>query len=437
MNCATINQSDSPIVVETKTSAAARQPPQYHCRHCDATLENVFVDLGITPLCESYLTAEQLQLPESAYPLAVYLCEKCLLVQLPTHATGEQIFTEYAYFSSYSTSYLEHARKNVATLIDRFQLNANFFVVELASNDGYLLRNFVQQKIPCLGIEPATNVAKSAEAIGVPTLNRFFGAATAEFVASQHRQADLIIANNVLAHVPDLHDFIGGIKLLLAPGGAAVVEIQHLLRLIEGNQFDTIYHEHFCYYTVTALIAIFNSHEMAVFDVEEIPTHGGSIRVFVCHADCDNQTTQIQPRVQKLLNAERAANLDRPEGYNGFAPKVAAVKNDLLAFLREAKQTGCSVAGYGAPGKGNTLLNFCGIGPDLLPYTVDRNPYKHGKFLPGSHVPIYPPDRIAQTRPDYVLILPWNLREEIASQLEYIREWGGKFVVPIPRLEVW
>jgi hypothetical protein len=405
------------------------------CRLCGAALNQVFVDLGTSPLCESYLAADQLLEPEVFYPLIAYTCEKCLLVQLPAHVGGEQIFQEYAYFSSFSTSYLDHARQNVVSLVGRFRLTVDSFVVELASNDGYLLRNFVERQIPCLGIEPAANIARVAQERGIPTLNRFFGEKTARDVVADRGQADLIVANNVLAHVPDLHDFVQGMKLLLADDGVAVVEVQYLLRLMERNQFDTIYHEHYCYFTLHSLAQTLAAHDLTIFDFEEIPTHGGSLRAYIRHAECDKFA--ISPRVQQFAGLEQHAGLHNAVGYNGFGKKVATVKQQLLEFQIDAGRRGCAVAGYGAPGKGNTLLNYCGIRQDFLQYTVDRNPYKHGKFLPGSRIPIFPPEWIAQTRPDYVLILPWNLREEIARQLEYIREWGGKFVVPIPELEIW
>lgn len=405
------------------------------CRFCDAALEHVFVDLGASPLCESFLSADQLDAMEPFYPLTVYICDQCLLAQLQAYVSGEHIFREYAYYSSFSTSYLDHARRNVEALVRRFEMSSSKLAIELASNDGYLLRNFVERGIPCLGIEPAANIARTAQQRGIPTLNKFFGEHTAREVVAQGKRADLLVANNVLAHVPDLNDFVRGMKLLLAADGVAAIEVQHLLRLIERNQFDTIYHEHFCYYTVLAMQRVLKAHGLTVFDVEEIPTHGGSIRVYASHAEDDARP--IEPRVEKVLGLERAAGLHELAGYAGFTDKVQQTKQLLLEFLITAKRAGLSVAGYGAPGKGNTLLNYCGIRSDFLEYTVDRNPYKHGKFLPGTRIPIYPPEHIAQTRPDYVLILPWNLRDEIAVQLNYIRQWGGKFVVPIPELEVW
>jgi 2-polyprenyl-3-methyl-5-hydroxy-6-metoxy-1,4-benzoquinol methylase len=436
MSIATLKLSATSTPPQTKAENTVAAPLSRHrCRHCNTPLHNIFVDLGASPLCETYLTADQLDEPEPFYPLCVYLCETCLLVQLPAYVTGEHIFSEYAYFSSFSTSYLDHARQNVESLIKQFQLDSKNFVVEVASNDGYLLRNFVSHNIPCLGIEPATNIARAAQQHGIPTLNKFFGQQTAREVAAQHQRADLVVANNVLAHVPDIHDFIAGLKILLADQGVGVVEIQYLLRLMERNQFDTIYQEHYCYFTLHSLITVLAAHGLAIFDAEEIATHGGSIRIYFTHAE--NTAQQENPRVADLLAAERSASLHQPTGYIGFTEKVTEVKRALLEFLINAKRNGQTIAGYGAPGKGNTLLNYCGIRGDFLDYTVDRNTYKQGRFLPGSRIPIYAPERIAQTKPDYVLILPWNLREEISQQLDYIRAWDGKFVVPIPHLEIW
>ncbi|MCC7086366.1 MAG: class I SAM-dependent methyltransferase [Pirellulales bacterium] len=399
------------------------------------TLRHVLVDLGTTPLCESYLSAEQLAVTEPVYPLTVFVCENCLLAQVPEYVNGEAIFSHYAYFSSYSESYLDHARRNTESLIKRFRITPLSWVVELASNDGYLLRNFVERGIPCLGVEPAANIAQVAQRNGVPTLDKFFGEQTARDLVAQGRRADLLLANNVLAHVPDLNDFVRGMKLLLAADGVAVIEVQHLLRLIEGNQFDTIYHEHFCYFTLLAFERVLASHGLTIFDVDEISTHGGSLRFYVKHRE--NSRLAIHANVSQVADYERRAGLYELAGYRGFAEKTAEVKRRLLDFLINARRAGHSVAGYGAPGKGNTLLNYCGIGRDLLSYTVDRNPYKQGKFLPGSRIPIFAPQRISETRPDFVLILPWNLKDEIAGQLAYVREWGGRLVTPIPELQVW
>lgn len=402
---------------------------RHRCRFCGSALAHVFVDLGMSPLCESFLSADELDRAEQFYPLCVYLCQRCLLVQLPQYVSAAEIFSEYAYFSSYSESWLRHARRYCQQMTERFGLTPQSQVIEIASNDGYLLQNFVAGGIPALGIEPAANVAKAAVEKGVPTLVRFFGRETARELLAMGQRADLLVANNVLAHVPELNDFVAGVKLVLAPGGVATFEFPHLLRLMEGNQFDTIYHEHFCYFSLAVVEQLLAAHALAVFDVEELPSHGGSLRVFAQHAG------DLHPRsssVAALRQAENAAGLDRLEGYTSFAGQVTQVKHRLLELLIAAKRQGLSIAGYGAPGKGNTLLNYCGVRTDLIDYTVDRNPYKHCKYLPGTHIPIYPPDRLAQTRPDLVLILPWNLKHEIVEQLSFIRKWGGRFIVPIP-----
>ncbi|HWB14671.1 MAG TPA: class I SAM-dependent methyltransferase [Pirellulales bacterium] len=406
-------------------------PARHRCRFCREPLADVFVDLGMSPLCESYLPARQLDQPETFYPLCVYVCRGCLLVQLPQYVSAAEIFSEYAYFSSYSDSWLRHARRYVDEMVDRYRLGPSSQVVEIASNDGYLLQYFVERKIPSLGIEPAANVAQAAMARGVPTVVKFFGRQTAEELVEQRVRADHLVANNVLAHVPDLNDFVAGVGVLLAPRGVATFEFPHLLRLIEGNQFDTIYHEHFSYLSFQTAERVFAAHGLVVFDVEELPTHGGSLRVFVRHADHEEMPTCT--RVADLRRLEVEAGLHRLEGHRAFATQVIQTRHVLLELLIELRRQGRSVAGYGAPGKGNTLLNYCGIRADLIEYTVDRNPYKHGKFLPGTHIPVYSPDRIAQTKPDYVLILPWNLRDEIVGQLSHVRDWGGNFIVPIPR----
>ena len=388
----------------------------------------------MSPLCESYVPSEGLNQMEPFYPLHVFLCEQCLLVQLLEYVTPEHIFSEYAYFSSYSDSWVEHARRYVEAVSARLGLGADSLVAEIASNDGYLLQHFVARGVPVLGIEPAANVARAAEAKGVRSVVRFFGTQTAEDLASEYGQADLIAANNVLAHVPDINDFVRGAQRLLKPSGTATYEFPHLVRLIEENQFDTIYHEHFSYLSLITVQTIFAAHGLRVYDVDEIPTHGGSLRVFACHADGPQAT---RPSVPGLVAREEQFGLRRVETYTRFGDQVQETKRKLLAFLIDARQRGRRIAGYGAPGKGNTLLNYCGIREDFVEYTVDRNPYKQGKFLPGTHIPIYPPERIRETRPDYVLILPWNLRDEIVGQLAYIREWGGQFVVPIPSVEVF
>jgi SAM-dependent methyltransferase len=388
----------------------------------------------MSPLCESYLSVEKLNQMEPFYPLHVFVCEQCYLVQLLEYVAPEDIFTEYAYFSSYSDSWLQHAKEYVDMVTDRLNLGSESLVVELASNDGYLLQYFVQKSIPVLGIDPAANVAQTAIQKGVPTLVRFFGEKTAREIVAEGKQADLLLGNNVLAHVPALNDFVGGMKILLKPGGVITMEFPHLLRLMEENQFDTIYHEHFTYFSFLTAERTFARRGLTVFDVEEIPTHGGSLRVYARHAE--DSTKRISSQVIALRTKEEKLGFGRLETYEAFGGQVMETKRKLLEFLITARRNGKSIAGYGAPGKGNTLLNYCGIRTDFIDYTVDRNPYKHGKFLPGTHIPIFPPERIRETRPDYILILPWNLKEEIVAQLAYVREWGGKIVVPIPEAEV-
>jgi len=404
------------------------------CLFCGTPLTHTFVDLGKSPLCESYLSAEQLDQMEPFYPLHVYVCAECYLVQLKEYVSGEEIFTEYAYFSSYSDSWLAHARRYTDQMIDQFGLTASGHVVEVASNDGYLLQYFVERGIPALGIEPAANVAKVAVARGVPTLVKFFGRATARELVAEGKQADLLLGNNVLAQVPDLNDFVAGLKIALAPGGVITIEFPHLMQLVANNQFDTIYHEHFSYFSWLAAERIFAAHGLVLFDVEELPTHGGSLRIYARHDDDAAKTTT--ERARALRQREVDAGLLSLDYYRSFAMQVEKTKRDLLEFLIEAKRAGKRVVGYGAPGKGNTLLNYCGIRTDFLDFTVDRSPYKQGKFLPGTQIPIRHPDAIREVRPDYVVILPWNLRDEIATQLAYVREWGGQLVVPIPRVEV-
>ena len=368
------------------------------------------------------------------YPLHVFVCEKCFLVQLEEFESPENIFSDYLYFSSYSDSWLKHCEKYTATVSERFGLGAQSFVVEVASNDGYLLQYFVKKGVPVLGIEPAANVAKVAVEKGVPSLARFFGTQLALELAGRGKTADLIIGNNVLAQVPDINDFVEGLKLLLKPHGVLTLEFPHLTRLIEHNEFDTIYHEHFSYFSLLATNSILRAHGLKIFDVEEIPTHGGSLRVYASRVE--DSTHAIHPNVQSLIQLEIKSGLDSIAGYEGFARQVKETKLALLDFLLSAAKEGKTVAGYGAPGKSATLLHYCGIGKDLIQYTVDRSPHKQGRFLPGTHIPIYHPDRIRETKPDYVIVLPWNLKDEIVQQLQYIREWGGRFVVPIPKVEV-
>jgi SAM-dependent methyltransferase len=396
-------------------------------------LETTFVDLGMSPLCETFLTADQLDGVEHFYPLHVRICHGCLLVQLEDYVPADEIFREYAYFSAFSDSWVEHARVYAEAMIDRLGLDGDSLVVELASNDGYLLQHFVQRAVPAIGIDPAANVAEAARDRGVETIVDFFDTELARRLIADGRRADLIVANNVLAQVPALNDFVAGIEILLAPAGVATIEVPHLARLIEALQFDTIYHEHFSYFSLTTMVRLLSTHGLEVFDVEELPSHGGSLRVYLQRRDGAQPTGTS---VARVLGDERAAGYDSVEGYRDFGPKVAETKWRLLELLIRLRREGAQVAAYGAPGKGNTLLNYCGIRGDLLDYTVDRNPYKHGRFLPGTHIPIHPPERIAETRPDYILILPWNLKKEIAAQLSFVREWGGQLVVPIPQPEV-
>jgi hypothetical protein len=405
------------------------------CRFCGAGLRFTLVDLGMSPLCESYVTKERLNRAETFYPLHVYVCDRCFLAQLEEYVSAEEIFTEYAYFSSYSDSWVEHARRYAEMAAKRFGLGPHSLVVELASNDGYLLQHFLPLGIPVLGVEPAANVAKAAVARGIPTLVQFFGTAAARQMVDRGNRADLLIGNNVLAQVPDLNDFVAGSKILLAPDGVITMEFPHLLELIRQNQFDTIYHEHFSYFSFLAAERIFARHGIVLFDVEVLPTHGGSLRIHGRHAE--DPTKPVTAAVESLRAAEHAAGIERLETYATFGEQVKETKRRLLEFLIEARRAGKQVVGYGAPGKGNTLLNYCSIRTDFLDYTVDRNTYKQGKFLPGTHIPILAPEKIRETRPDYVLILPWNLKDEIMGQLSYIRDWGGRFVVPIPALRVY
>jgi SAM-dependent methyltransferase len=405
------------------------------CRFCDAALTQTFVDLGMSPLCESYLTAEQLNQMEPFYPLHAWVCGQCFLVQVEEYVRPDNIFTEYAYFSSYSDSWLRHASGYVDLIVDRLGLGPGSRVVELGSNDGYLLQWFVKKGIPVLGIEPAANVAEAARARGVPTLTVLFGRDTASDVVAHHGHANLVIGNNVLAQVSDLNGFVAGMKVLLGPRGVITMEFPHLMRLIEENQFDTIYHEHFSYFSFLTAEHIFAAHGLTLFDVEELPTHGGSLRIYARHVD--DATKPVGPRVDELGAREQAAGFRSLERYASFTEQVHEAKRRLLEFLIGARRQGKSVVGYGAPGKGNTLLNYCGIRTDFIEYTVDRNPYKHGKFTPGTHIPIFPPERAFDTRPDYLFILPWNLKDEIMEQMAGIRAWGGQFVVPIPDVKVY
>lgn len=404
------------------------------CRTCGATLRHTFVDLGMSPLSNAILRSEELNSMEPYYPLHARVCEHCFLVQLEEYERPEKIFENYSFFSSFSETWLRHSQEYAEGAIDRFRLNAKSLVVEVASNDGHLLQYFRQRGIPVLGVEPAQNVAKAAEEKGVPTLAKFFGMQTASELHAAKQQADLLVANNVLAHVPDLHDFVAGLKRALKPRGIITLEFPHLLRLIQGNQFDTIYHEHFSYFSFLTAEDILARQGLTVFDVEEIPTHGGSLRVYARHVEDDSQMSHS--RVSELRKLEIASGIRQLDTYAAFGPKVRETKRSLLKFLVDAKNAANSVVGYGAPAKGNTLLNYCGVGRDFLDYTVDWSPHKQGHFLPGTHIPIHHPDMIRKTRPDYVLILPWNLRAEILEQLKDLREWGCRFVIPIPTIEV-
>lgn len=421
-----------PLVNGVHGTPQADKPTQ-GCRFCGSPQLHTFVDLGMSPLCESYIPRERLNQMEPFYPLQVLVCGACFLVQLPALVSGEEIFgQEYAYFSSYSRSWLQHAAAYVEMITARLQLNRRSQVMEVASNDGYLLKNFVARGIPALGIEPARNVAEAARASGVETLVKFFGVSTARQLVSLGLQADLLIGNNVLAHVPDLNDFVAGLKVLLRESGVITCEFPHLLRLINGNQFDTIYQEHYCYFSFLAARQVLARHGLTIFDVEELPTHGGSLRIYARHAE--DHRHPVTTAVTQLLERELASGYRQLPTYFTFAERVHETKRKLLDFLIRVRGDGKRVAGYGAPGKGNTLLNYCGIRQDFLEYTVDRNPYKQGKFLPGTRIPIFPPEQLMETKPDFILILPWNLKDEIAQQLAYVRDWGAQLVVPIPEL---
>ena len=403
------------------------------CRLCSRPLQHTVVDLGMSPPCESFRQESELGLMEAYYPLHVRVCEECMLVQLEEYVSRESIFEEYAYFSSYSTSWVAHAELYCERMIDRFALDARSFVVEVASNDGYLLQHFVARGIPVLGIEPAVNVAQVAIARNIPTKTAFFGKRLAADMAAAGQKADLIVANNVLAQVPDINDFLEGMTRILKPQGVVTLEFPHVATLIAQNQFDTIYHEHFSYFSLFTVQIAAQRHGLEIFDVEELPTHGGSLRVFLGHA---GRSGVIGPNVTRLLDQERRSGLHGVEAYTSFAARARQAKRNLLYFLIGVKERGGSICGYGAPGKGNTLLNYCGIGTDILDFTVDRNPYKHGRFTPGMHIPILPVEAIDRHRPDYILILPWNLKAEIIAQMRHVGEWGAKFIIPIPEVSV-
>ncbi len=406
-----------------------------YCRFCNTQLQHTFVDLGMSPLCESYIAFNQLNQMEPFYPLHVYVCQACFLVQLDEFVSPQEIFSEYAYFSSYAETWLQHAKAYTDMTTKRFNLNEKSRVIEIASNDGYLLQYFVQKNIPVLGIEPAANIAKVAIEKGISTVVKFFGETVAHELSQSGTQADLLLGNNVLAHVPDINDFVKGMKILLKPDGVITMEFPHLMQLMTGNQFDTIYHEHFSYLSFLVVEKVFAAHGLTLFDVEELPTHGGSLRIYARHSQ--DRTKPVSPNVVNLRTKEEQAGFTQLKTYTLFAEQVEGTKRKLLEFLIKTKAAGKSIAGYGAPGKGNTLLNYCGIRTDFLDYTVDRNPYKQGQFLPGTHIPIFHPDKIKETKPDYLLILPWNFKEEIMKQVSYIRSWGGQFVVPIPEVKIY
>jgi SAM-dependent methyltransferase len=405
------------------------------CRFCSASLEQTFVDLGMSPPCQRHIGRHELGDLERFYPLHAFVCSRCFLVQLGEFVTPEEIFSDYAYFSSFASSWLKHCEDYAAQMTERFHLGAGSRVFEVASNDGYLLQYFLKQGIRVLGVEPAANVAKVAVAKGVPTIVEFLGSQTSRRIVAEYGRADLVVGNNVLAHVPDLNDFIAGLGHLLSPSGVLTMEFPHLLRLIASNQFDTIYHEHFSYFSFTTVEQIFAAHGIVLFDVEELATHGGSLRIYGRHRDDAGKA--IGPNVAALKDREEKWGVRRLAAYAGFDEQVKAVKRGILQFLIGAKNEGKTIVGYGAPGKGNTLLNYCGIRTDFLDFTVDRNPVKQGNFTPGTHIPILAPDRIKEARPDYLFILPWNLKDEIMEENAYIRDWGGKFVVPIPHIRVY
>lgn len=404
------------------------------CRFCNQKLTEVFADLAASPLANSYLSTDQMVQMEPYYPLCTYVCTSCFLVQLPEFETAQAIFSDYAYFSSFSDSWLKHAKKYVAMMVDRFKLDQSCQVIEIASNDGYLLQYFKEREIPVLGVEPAINVAEAAVAAQIPTLIEFFSKSTAKQMIANGKAADLLIGNNVLAHVPDLNDFVAGMKIVLKSNGLFTMEFPHLLRLMDENQFDTIYHEHFSYYSFLTVNNVFKAHGLKLFDVEQIPTHGGSLRIFGCHAEQEQYS--VTERANELSAVEKARGLNNVEAYRRFNDQVRKTKREILKFMIEAAEQGHSIIGYGAPAKGNTLLNFCGIRTDMLPYTVDRSPHKQNHYLPGTRIPIFAPERIFKDKPDYVLILPWNIKEEIVAQMEKVRSWGGRFVTFIPKVQV-
>ena len=405
-----------------------------HCRFCNTPTKDLFLSLGASPLSNAYLRKDQLNRMEPFFPLEVYVCRNCFLVQIEEYQSPGELFHDYAYFSSFSDTWLNHAKAYVDLMIDRFKIDRDSFVIEAASNDGYLLQYFVKHKIPSLGIEPAANIAEVAQKNGIPTENLFLGRRTAEKIVKKHQPADLLIANNVLAHVPDIGDFVGGLKILLNPRGLITLEFPHLLKLVEDVQFDTIYHEHFSYFSFLTVDKILAGYNLSVFDVEQLPTHGGSLRIYAKHQE--DKSRKISSRVEELKALEICKGYQDLPLYRDFSEKVKATKREILKTLINLKQNDKTIVAYGAPAKGNTLLNYCGIRTDFIDYTVDRNPQKQHHYLPGSHIPIKAPAQIGETKPDYVFILPWNLKEEIMDQLAYIRQWGGQFIIPIPDVRV-
>ena len=405
------------------------------CRFCGRSLQHTFANLGMSPLANSYIKPTEINQVERFFPLHALVCDGCFLVQLQEFESPEAIFGDYAYFSSFSDSFLQHAKAYVEMAVDRFKLNGKSQVVEIASNDGYLLQYFVEKGVPVLGVEPAANVAEVAMKRGIPSLVKFFGTRTAVEMKQEGRQADLLVGNNVLAHVPNLNDFVAGIKVALKADGVVTMEFPHLVRLMEDGLFDTIYHEHFSYFSLFTVEQVFAKHGLVLFDVEEVTTHGGSLRIYGRHAEHD--ALPVEPRVTELKQREKDLNLDRVEPYLAFSGRVERVKRNLLRFLIDAKDADKVIVAYGAPAKGNTLLNYCGIRTDFIDYTMDRSPHKQGHYLPGSHIPILTPDAAKETKPDYVLILAWNLKDEIMEQMRFIREWGGRFVVPLPDVTVY
>lgn len=422
------------IVSNDSIKSADAKTISHCCRFCDNKLEHIFIDLGMSPLSNAYLPASRIHKSEKFYPLTVFVCSSCLLVQLLEYETPDIIFSDYAYFSSYSDSWLEHARVYSDMIIERFAISEKSLVIELASNDGYLLKNFLNRDIPVIGIEPAENVALYAQERGIPTIAEFFGVALADELIVQNKSADLIIGNNVLAHVPDINDFVGGIKKLLKSGGIATLEFPHLLNLIREKQFDTIYHEHFSYLSLFSVLKIFEYHGLKIFDVDELPTHGGSLRIYATHID--NREQRISRAVESLFQKEYNAGLHDIVVYKSYSEVIHALKRSVLKELIRIKEDKKRIVGYGAAAKGNTLLNYCGIRTDIVDYVVDRNPHKIGKLLPGTHIPVKHPDAIKEDKPDYVFILPWNLQKEIINQNNHIREWGGKFIIPIPDVRI-